>query len=208
MIQYYNGIIDPDVEWAEMRGHYRHLLSGFFGDDPTRLVAGVCLSVCGDFDVTSEDALVVIQNLEALGTPTGGIFFWASSSNMYLPAPHPRHRMACTAACPLLSWPSLSPSPLPRAVHGAQAALSLGSYGQFASPIKRYLDSGEFLGTSESLLSLGKPAAQSSTLVAATASRSDGPSALTDGNDVTVPCKYTSTANGLKPWIQVSPRHT
>jgi hypothetical protein len=85
MIQYYNGIIDPQKEWAEMRGHYRHLLSGFFGDDPTRLVAGVCLSVCGDFDVTSEDALVVIQNLEALGTPTGGIFFWASSSNMYFP---------------------------------------------------------------------------------------------------------------------------
>jgi hypothetical protein len=104
MIQYYNGIINPTVQWDEMRVHYRSLLSKFFGNDPTRLVAGVCLNVCGDFDVNSEDSLVVIENLETLGTPTGGIFFWASSSNAYChtpPAllPISAHKLNLVASC-------------------------------------------------------------------------------------------------------------
>ncbi len=88
MPQYYNGVTRPVIDGIASSGsgsmaaitHYDNLVD-IFGDDPTRIVFGFCISDCSGTgsNANAEGAAQVMSDLRNYYDCNGGAFFWVAT---------------------------------------------------------------------------------------------------------------------------------
>jgi hypothetical protein len=79
MPQYYNGIVNPTINFSGAVQHFRTLKDDMFGGDASKIVFGFCISECSSYNINGQQAASVMKQLSLEFPCNGGVFFWDAS---------------------------------------------------------------------------------------------------------------------------------
>jgi len=79
-VQYYNDDPNPVSDPSGAINHYKTIVNGLYNGDATKVVFGLCISDCSNYNMNGQNAGSITQKLvEAFPNTFGGIMDWAEN---------------------------------------------------------------------------------------------------------------------------------
>jgi hypothetical protein len=76
-VQYYNNPPNPVLDPAGAIAHYQHIIDGLFSGDSSKVVFGLCINECQEYNADATTAAKLGESLLELYPSFGGIMNWA-----------------------------------------------------------------------------------------------------------------------------------